>query len=200
MNDYIRYSIKSKTLKSIADVIRNKLKISNEINPDDYPSNIENILTVSELFDNIKKPKLSEITILSENIPPYALFRHSELKKVNIPNAITIESNAFAGTNVSKLMMPKVKSIHDNGLFTYVLTIVDAYQLEYIGGNGITGNLLETIVIRTNKVCKITSGNSISKTVNRIYVRDELVEQYKKETNWVIFADKIEPLSNYIEE
>ena len=77
--------------------------------------------------------------------------------------------------------------------------------IDILGGGTIeslsrSGGLPKTIVIRSAE--KVTSVSGLSDwggSLTSIYVADELVEQYKTATNWSSKADKIKPLSEYVE-
>lgn len=56
----------------------------------------------------------------------------------------------------------------------------------------------------TSKICTLSDSNAFNNTpiankAGYIYVPDELVEQYKKSTNWSVYASQIKPLSEYTE-
>ena len=53
---------------------------------------------------------------------------------------------------------------------------------------------LDTLIIYTNEVCKLSNANAIINTIT-IYVPDELVNDYKVATNWITYADNIKPIS-----
>lgn len=61
---------------------------------------------------------------------------------------------------------------------------------------------LETLVIGGDTLCPLNSGNVFNGvyTTWKLYVKDNLVEDYKKATNWVNHASKIKPLSELPEE
>ena len=53
-------------------------------------------------------------------------------------------------------------------------------------------------------MCVLTSkyalyNTPIAKGTGYIYVPDALVNDYKKATNWSVFANQIKPLSEYVE-
>ena len=57
----------------------------------------------------------------------------------------------------------------------------------------------------TSKICTLSNSDAfkvtpIANKAGYIYVPDELVEQYKKATNWSVYASQIKPLSAYTEE
>lgn len=60
---------------------------------------------------------------------------------------------------------------------------------------------LKTLIIRTETLCTIADasvtlrGSKIAAGTGYIYVPDELVDAYKEETNWVVFANQIRGLS-----
>ena len=55
-----------------------------------------------------------------------------------------------------------------------------------------------------SKICTLSNSDAFKSTpiankAGYIYVPDELVEQYKKATNWSVYASQIKPLSAYTE-
>lgn len=61
---------------------------------------------------------------------------------------------------------------------------------------------LKTVIIRSTIVPVMAESNTFNNTHSdlKIYVPDSSVEEYKKAINWSKYADKIHPLSEYIEE
>lgn len=72
---------------------------------------------------------------------------------------------------------------------------------------GTEGNCVDNLIIRTNTVCVLqpkafnasTDTGWKAQPPLKIYVPDNLVSQYQTATNWSIYADRIKPLSQYVE-
>lgn len=60
--------------------------------------------------------------------------------------------------------------------------------------------LERVIILNSESVVKITSSTfSSTPILDGVYVPDNLVEEYKITNNWVNIADRIKPLSEYVE-
>ena len=135
--------------------------------------------------------------------------------EVTFPNVTTINSRAFIGSSVSKIKLPSVETMPDasnyEGIFSYCpnLVLVDiganctsiGWQSlgRYIGNS--SNNI--TIIIRAITPPSLggplmgTDGNHA--TIGKVYVPDNSVDAYKAATNWSTYADRIKPLSEYVE-
>lgn len=135
--------------------------------------------------------------------------------EVTFPNVTTISSRAFMGSSVSKIKLPSIETMPSasnyDGIFSYCpnLVLVDiganctsiGWQSlgRFIGTN--RNNI--TIIVRATTPPSLggplmgTGGNYA--TIDKIYVPNESVDIYKAATNWSTYADRIKPLSEYIE-
>lgn len=205
---------------SLLNAMNGKVTETNFVNEDmtrvpDYLFS-DNIKTVSYSLPNVEKvgdyafsftefymsnAKVTEIHLpMTKSIGKGCFKGCLRLETLEVPNVKTIAGpNTFSNCNsLEKLIAPK--------LDTYSL---QAFQhdrkppiklLDILGGNGqldVTDlTSLQTLIIRrTDKVSPLYG--SIS--AQNIYVADNLVEQYKTATNWSKHADKIKPLSTYVE-
>ena len=71
---------------------------------------------------------------------------------------------------------------------------------ETIGLAAFANSGLNKLTINTSKVCTLASascldGTPIANGIGNIYVPAELVEDYKKDSNWIIYADRISAIS-----
>lgn len=74
-----------------------------------------------------------------------------------------------------------------------------------LGQNCFANSNLETLIIRAPQVVTFVNGNPFSGTwiddgEGEIYVPDELVDAYKADSNWSVYASEIKGLSEYQEE
>lgn len=115
-----------------------------------------------------------------KKIEAYTFYMARSLKKVKCVSATSIGLNAFQQCRALE-------------------------TIDILGGGTIeslsrSGGLPKTIVIRSSeKVTPVSGLSDWGGSLTSIYVADELVEQYKTATNWSSKADKIKPLSEYVE-
>lgn len=123
------------------------------------------------------------LTVILPNlkkIEAYTFYSARSLKKVKCSSATSIGLNAFH----------QCRSLE---------------TIDILGGGTIeslsrTGGLPKTIVIRSSeKVTPVEGLSDWGGSLTSIYVSDNLVEEYKVATNWSSKADKIKPLSEYVE-
>ena len=135
--------------------------------------------------------------------------------EITFQNLITVGCQAFRGSTISKIKLPSVETMaavsNYDGIFSSCknLVLVDLGEnCSSIGnesfgrGVGTSGNNI-TIICRAS--IPPTLGGTIlgstikSADIDGIYVPDESVEAYKTATNWSTYADRIKPLSEYVE-
>lgn len=136
----------------------------------------------------------------------------SNLNEVHFPTTLTDLSanDIFVNSAVQKITgLDNVTKIGNSFIrqCTRIKTLELGSKLESIGeymlaSFGQTPPPLETLIIKAPIPPQIISntfwGNSLG--VCKIYVPDASVEAYKTATNWVNYADRIKPLSEYVEE
>lgn len=153
-----------------------------------------NFVTKINLFafancTNLTKLFLDKVEVIDGRLDPhyngghtyYGTFGGCEnVTEIYLPSIKTIGVYAF-WRNFS------LKKIHIGSLCSLIETA--AFQ-----GSDIEDFVIESINPPTTK------GNTfVGCTIEKIYVPDESVEAYKTATNWVMFADRIKPLSEYTE-
>ena len=127
-------------------------------------------------------PVLKSITLpRAMEIPKYCFQGQSNLETVKCVQCSAIRNRAFHNSSGSKL-----KTIDIRGGLWFEI------WCDYVPGP------TNIILRRDNKVT--TAGQLDLPKICTIYVPDNLVEQYKTATNWSRHADKIKPLSEYVEE
>lgn len=131
-----------------------------------------------------------------------AFYEDYQILNVILPNLKKIEAYTFYMARSLK----KVKCVSATSIGLNAFQQCRALETIDIAGGGTieslsrSGGLPQTIVIRSAE--KVTSVSGLSDwggSLTSIYVADELVEQYKTATNWSSKADKIKPLSEYVE-
>ena len=127
-------------------------------------------------------PVLKSITLpRAMEIPKYCFQGQSNLETVKCVQCSAIRNRAFHNSSGSKL-----KTIDIRGGLWFEI------WCDYVPGP------TNIILRRDDKVT--TAGQLDLPKICTIYVPDNFVEQYKTATNWSRHADKIKPLSEYVEE
>lgn len=164
---------------------------------------------LDDWYDKNTRKGLSKINLNEvETMGKGAIQGAQILKEVNAPNLTMLPYDCFYNSlALTRLYFPKVVEVKDGNAFRdcQALKVLEFDKIETLnGGNFVRCYALETLIIRTPKVCTLTNVMLTTNThfVNgtaSIYVPDDLVEQYKVATNWVQYADMIKPLSEYVE-
>lgn len=131
--------------------------------------------------------KLTDVYLPNfENANNYIFANCQSLQKINLPKCNIIRQGLFYGCiNLEEV---------DLGECTYIY--------DYVFRNC---KLLSKLILRGNTVVTLSSSNAFTGAtliLNKkgyIYVKDELVENYKVENNWKSFADIIKPISELVE-
>jgi hypothetical protein len=126
-------------------------------------------------------------------------FESSTKFKVILPNLLSIASDSWGlryCDNLDKLYLPNVVSFNPSVInYSSNISLIDFGSVTSIGYDS-SGFSANTIIIRTqNTVCSLDSWVDF----NKVYVPDNLVNSYKTATNWSAMANKIYPLSEYVE-
>lgn len=131
-----------------------------------------------------------------------AFYEDYQILNVILPNLKKIEAYTFYMARSLK----KVKCVSATSIGLNAFQQCRALEtIDILGGGTIeslsrSGGLPKTIVIRSSeKVTTVAGLSDWGGSLTSIYVADELVEQYKVATNWSSKADKIKPLSEYVE-
>lgn len=148
--------------------------------------------------------KLSSIEMNSvETIGNNAFLNASALQEVVFPELSEIGSNVFSNCSALKKVKCDKATAIQYGAFTKcpaleVIDILGGRQIAMFTNDKI--NSLKSFVIReATRVTPLSSGIFGFSDATTIYVADNLVEEYKVATNWSRYAEKIKPLSEYVE-
>ena len=133
-----------------------------------------------------------------------AAFRYSGLTKADMPSLSVAVQYAFANCALTDIYLPKLSRINLN-VFSSCKALVTArfdsvLNIDSSSFSGCTS--LKHFIINTQSICNLLSTSAFTNTpiangTGFIYVPDDLVEDYKAETNWVTYASQIRPLSFY---
>ena len=140
-------------------------------------------------------------------VDQYAFQNCTALSNVNLPECVKVDSSAFSYCEkLQNVNIPKC-TIINYGVFEYCnLKKIDLNVVEKIEAYAFWNcKLLECVkILNTETVCALANKSAFSNTpiensTGYIYVPDALVNEYKKATNWSVFANQIKPLSEYVE-
>ena len=195
--------IYKQTLVDTAAAIRKKTKDTISLYPTEFPTAIESIQTIDELFDK----QIVNLVVKAERLPSYCLYRYTEIATLEIPNVTAIEQNVIGGnTKIKKLVCPKVVSVEDNGFAAaYGLETIDFYNTINLGNTAFASTKLSKLILRGPSVVGLTStavfnDTPIARGTGYIYVPQSLINSYKVTTNWLVFADQFRAIEDYPDE
>ena len=142
------------------------------------------------------------------NVNRAAFYYCTALETVNLPECTNVGDNAFCFCKkLQNVNIPKCTIIEGYTFqFCKSLKKIDLNVVERISDSVFWGcELLECVkILNAETVCVLTSKYAFEDTpmengTGHIYVPDALVNDYKKATNWSVFANQIKPLSEYVE-
>ena len=142
------------------------------------------------------------------NINSYAFYGCKSLTSIDLPACTSIGNNSFENcrtlTSIDLPVCTNINSYAFSGCTS--LTSIDLPVCTSIGDSAFDDctKLTSIKLANTSKICTLSDSNAFNNTpiankAGYIYVPDELVEQYKKSTNWSVYASQIKPLSEYTE-
>lgn len=133
--------------------------------------------------------------------------------EVDFPNLTTLKDGALSKSGITKILdlgnitaiNPGIDLNENNAWFSSCknLTFVKLKEtITSIGNNAFNRceNLATVICYATTPPTLATSSFDYTNSVFKIYVPDDSVEAYKVATNWVNYASRIHPLSEYTED
>lgn len=199
--------IQGQTLTGIADAIRAQLGTEQQYTPESMAAAIGNIQgggteTEDALISRKINGTYTNNRILA--IGANAFKSCSNLKEVRFDKAVTIGNAAFSScSNIVKGYFPAAETT-ENQAFLSLLKSEALYfgKLKTVAvqafqnvGSSLSDPSASIIIIASATVCTLVNANGFYMFSGSIYVPDNLLEQYKVETNWVTIADQIKRLS-----
>ena len=148
----------------------------------------------------------------------------SKLKNVNLPKLKALGENTFSTcSSLEKVVFPSVETTHTSGLTgCSKLVQADFPKLRLITSNYLFNKCysLKVVILRTETICELSTGNAFSNcyhflgTVNStynpngdkdgyIYVPrallsdDDATKDYRRATNWTVYASQFRALEDY---
>lgn len=185
-------------IKSINNVAQENINVINGVsdgNTKEIATALDMIVDTFEKKIAIEKPYYAylmdfkigdfnddEITKVRE----YAFYGKKSLTSINLPACTMIDYSAFRECTKLKSINVPVCTIIDNSAFDSCTKLTSI-------------KLANASIICTLSNSDAFKNTPIANKAGYIYVPDELVEQYKKATNWSVYASQIKPLSAYKE-
>lgn len=155
----------------------------------------DNAFTSSRNLTTVSAPKLT--TIGQESFSYTILLTEHTFLLVT-----AMGRGAFMGTGAPALIFPALTTIPADAFRNSATASLDLGAATSIARTSFTdAKKLETLIIRTASVCTISEasvalrGTKIAAGTGYIYVPDNLVDDYKAATNWVVLANQIKPIS-----
>lgn len=145
--------------------------------------------------------------------------------KLSFPNVVKCNTSIYGCAKATEVYLPKVTSISNQEFQgctkLYIVEIPNVTRLEpntfssckeleklefnnltYIANSAFSGcTAFKTLILRGDSVCQLAGtapyfkDTLIASGSGYVYVKDELVEEYKVATNWSTIASQIKPLS-----
>ena len=156
--------------------------------------------------------KLQNVNIPKCTIINQAAFSNcTALESIDLPKCTTVGDFAFNDCEkLSNVNLPECEGVGTRSfLRCTALSKIIFQKIERMAAEAFEDcSNLETLIIKNDtRVCSMyrqgttdaLSGTKIESGNGYIYVPDKLVQQYKREYNWVKYANQIKPLSEYTE-
>lgn len=156
--------------------------------------------------------KLQNVNIPKCTIINQAAFSNcTALESIDLPKCTTVGDFAFNNCEkLSNVNLPECEGVGTRSfLRCTALSKIIFQKIERMAAEAFEDcSNLETLIIKNDtRVCSMyrqgttdaLSGTKIESGNGYIYVPDKLVQQYKREYNWVKYANQIKPLSEYTE-
>lgn len=148
--------------------------------------------------------RLSSVSFPSlQTIGSSAFYGCTAMISASFPSVTRVGGYAFVLAGLGKLALPAATTISSN---TTRAAEVDFTALKSIPAFAFLADYnLVSVILRNSSVCTMASTNALTRTpiasgIGHIFVPDDLVDAYKSATNWVTYASRIVPLSEYPKE
>lgn len=135
----------------------------------------------------------------------YAFADCTKLTTVNLPAAESIGSYAFRSCTpgLTSVYLPNVETVGEGAFyFCMALPSITLPKVKNIGNVAFFNcTKLDALILRSNSVCTLGSnalGNSLIETgTGYVYVPNALVDQYKADSAWSDYTNKIRAIEDY---
>lgn len=148
-----------------------------------------------------------------KNIGDYAFSSYNTVSLTNddvfvLEKAERIGSSAFENRKLKNVVIGENTTVgavfEASSFINSTIEVLVCNNVSKINMMAFYRSKLSTLVIKGTTVAQLASTSAFDSTpiasgTGNIYVEDNLVEEYKKATNWAVFIDQIKPLSEYTE-
>lgn len=166
----------------------------------------DNHITFIGSFACYSQSRLTSIDFPNvKTIDSYAFGSCSKLKTVNLQSVETIENNVFNNCyGIETIYVPNLINLGRNAFQSCrALTYIDFPALTSMGDTAFMScTALTTVILRSNTMCKTTTGNVFENTpiangTGYIYVPAALVDTYASGTNWSAYSTQFRAIEDY---
>ena len=146
-----------------------------------------------DVYENMSDDEINKILFTNNNFELYSVSSSNTLRESQ--KAIK-QNNGYFNSFVGTLIIDNL----DSSLLLCENLILTGVEATALNNNNYTlQNLVYTSItsVPSLRSSNYLRNSPIGKGVGFIYVPDNLVEDFKVATNWLLFADQIKPLSEY---
>lgn len=212
----------------LCDKLREKTDSANVLLASDIPSIVQNFSSDKILTEFLNGTLTNYSNDRVTSVESYAFYGLTKLTSIDLPNVTSVSTQAFNGcTALKTINAPSLKTTSIQSFYNCGFVSINLPSLTTVGTQGIrncrkltkadlksvttintyafdTCSVLETLIIRTDKVCNLANVNALTNTkiasgTGYIYVPNVLIENYKTATNWTTYADQIRAIEDYPE-
>ena len=193
-------------MTAVADAIRERAGTSEPlVFPEGFVSAVEGIpdLLEQSLTDTLIEYSNSNIAEFKSS---YTFYKRTRLSFVDLPKLTYVPNWCFASCpHLEIVNLPSIHTIADNGLYGTPISKLDCPKLANIRDGALGScNNLTALILKVDDVARLTNVSALQNTpiangTGFIYVPRHLVNRYKKETNWLNFANQIRAIDDYPE-
>lgn len=159
---------------------------------------------IAGVLDGSAEEVYSEATSI-----PAAFTYCTNLKSVYFPCARQLEGSNFAfNTQLEHVCAPRLSEVTTAAFMgakikEFALCAYNSNVAAKIQSLAFSSSAIEKLALTSDKLCVLEDINAFDSTKisngnGYIYVTDSLYLQYKSDTNWDVYSDKISKMSNYV--
>lgn len=197
------YLIQGQTLTGIADAIRAQLGTEQQYTPESMAAAIgsiqsggagaEDSIVTREIAGTYVNDRVSQV---GDNV-----FKSCTLvTNIRFDSVVSVGNASFSGcTGIVTAYFPKAQTISSQAFLSNGNAMTYYFgNLKSISSQAFTNFSLKSghgenaaIIIDSDAVCTLADANALQNFRGTVYVKDNLVEQYKVATNWATYAAQI---------
>lgn len=211
-SENVEIDYNNKPMSNIKKLLLPKLDIDfGSVSNDSFPLLFGSGPECLPYLEEVNLDSLQCLAKSETNLTYMQTFDCLNIKKISLNSCKAIHSAAFVDCEIEEVTLPACKYLGNGVFINNPIRKADLHVIEsmYNAFQSWNGKEPFKLIIRTpNKVCELLSVYAFDYNDNgtcpgadklQIYVPDNFVNQYKTAANWNIYADRIYPLSQYIE-